>query len=88
MDAKATLLDRLIDGRLLIPSGVEGVYLRSARFDAIVDALDAMVGRFGASDAPEVLRFPPVMARQALVRSGYLNSFPHLLGTIHRLLAE
>jgi seryl-tRNA synthetase len=83
MDATATLLDGLIDGKLLIPAGVEGVYLRSARFDAIVDALDAMVGRFGAADVPEVLRFPPVMPRQALVRSGYLSSFPHLLGTIH-----
>jgi hypothetical protein len=83
MDATATLLDQLIDGRLLIPAGVEGVYLRSAGFDGVVDALDAMVGRFGVADEPEVLRFPPVMPRQVLVRSGYLNSFPHLLGTIH-----
>ncbi len=83
MDATQTLLDQLIAGRLLIPSDAGGVYLRSARFERIVDALDAMVGRFGASDEPEVLRFPPVMPRHALVRSGYLRSFPHLLGTIH-----
>jgi seryl-tRNA synthetase len=83
VDATTTLLDQLIGAGLLIPSGVEGVYLRGERFERIVDALDAMVGRSGAMDQPEVLRFPPAMPRDALVRSGYLNSFPQLLGTIH-----
>ena len=83
MHAITTLLDQLITGGLLVPSGVDGVYLRSARFEQIVDSLDAMVGRFGAIDQPEVLRFPPAMPRDALVKSGYLKSFPQLLGTIH-----
>jgi seryl-tRNA synthetase len=78
-----TLLDQLIASGLLVPSGVDGVYLRSERFERIVDALDSMVGRFGAVDQPEVLRFPPAMPRAALVKSGYLKSFPQLLGTIH-----
>ncbi|HEY7578026.1 MAG TPA: amino acid--[acyl-carrier-protein] ligase [Acetobacteraceae bacterium] len=83
MDVTTKLLDELVGAALLVPSGVEGVYLRGGRFERIVDALDAMVGRFGAVDQPEVLRFPPAMPRDALVRSGYLNSFPQLLGTIH-----
>jgi seryl-tRNA synthetase len=83
MDAPATLLDQLIAHGLLLPSGVDGVYARSVRFESIVDALDAMVGRFGAIDTPEVLRFPPAMPQVALVKSGYLKSFPQLLGTIH-----
>jgi seryl-tRNA synthetase len=77
------LLDQLIADRLLIHSGVDGVYLRSERFERIVDSLDSMIGRFGAVDQPEVLRFPPAMPRDALVKSGYLKSFPQLLGTIH-----
>jgi seryl-tRNA synthetase len=83
MDAPVTLLDQLIASGMLIPSGVDGIYARSIRFEAIVDALDAMVGRYGEVDRPEVFRFPPAMPRVSLERSGYLKSFPQLLGTIH-----
>ena len=48
MDAPATLLDQLIACGLLIPSGVDGIYARGIRFEDVVDALNAMVGRFGA----------------------------------------
>ena len=30
----------------------------------------------------EALRFPPVMSRRQLEKSGYLKSFPHLLGCV------
>jgi seryl-tRNA synthetase len=83
VDATTTLLDQLIANGLLVPSGVDGVYLRGARFEQVVDLLDAMVGRFGEVDQPEVLRFPPAMPSNALVKSGYLKSFPQLLGTVH-----
>lgn len=83
MDAIPTLRDRLIASGLLIPSGVEGIYGRSWRFESVVDALDAMAGRTGSMDNPEVLRFPPAMVSQQLVKSGYLKSFPQLLGTVH-----
>lgn len=83
MDAAVSLLDRIVAAGLLIPSGVDGVMGRSARFDAVVDGLDALVGRTGSIDRPEVLRFPPAMVRTQLERSGYLKSFPQLLGTIH-----
>src|SRR5215472_8606788 len=83
MDAQVPLLDRLLANGLLIASGVDGVYARSVRFDRVVDALDALVGRLGAADEAEVLRFPPAMPSASLVRSGYLKSFPQLLGTIH-----
>jgi seryl-tRNA synthetase len=33
----------------------------------------------------EILRFPPVMSRQQLEKSGYLRSFPHLLGCVSAL---
>ena len=35
--------------------------------------------------ACELLRFPPVMSRQQLERSGYLKSFPNLLGCVAAL---
>ena len=36
----------------------------------------------------EVLRFPPVMSRRQLEKSGYLNSFPQLLGGVCALDGE
>ena len=33
-------------------------------------------------EAPERLRFPPVLPRRQLEASGYLNNFPHLAGTV------
>lgn len=83
MDASVTLLDRLIGEGLLVPSGVDGIYGHDIRFERIVEALDAMASRLGAADGAETLRFPPAMPRASLVRSGYLKSFPQLLGTIH-----
>jgi seryl-tRNA synthetase len=83
MDAATGFFDQLAAAGLLIPTAVDGVHARGARFEAVVDALDAMVGRAGAGERPEQFRFPPAMVRSELVRSGYLGSFPHLLGTIH-----
>jgi seryl-tRNA synthetase len=79
----STLLDQLMADGLLISSGVDGVFLRSIRFESVLEAVAALAGRVGAADGPEVLCFPPAMPQAALVRSGYLKSFPQLLGTIH-----
>ena len=78
-----SFLLQLRDAGLLTATGIPGIEARSARFDAVVDALDALVGRTGAVDQPEVFRFPPAMPSAQLARSGYLKSFPQLLGTIH-----
>jgi seryl-tRNA synthetase len=83
MDAQASLMDRLVASGLLTPTAVDGVQARSECFEEVVDSLNAMAGRAGASDGAEKFRFPPAMVRSELARSGYLGSFPHLLGTIH-----
>jgi seryl-tRNA synthetase len=61
--------------------GVEGVYARTGLFEQIVEQLGLLLTR--ERDARvEVLHFPPVMSRSQLERSGYLQSFPNLLGCI------
>ncbi len=76
------LLDALFEARLLIDSGVPGVYGRGATFEAIRCGVDALVDAASHPDGPELLRFPPVLPRRHLETSGYLHSFPHLAGTI------
>ena len=66
---------------LLLPTGIDGVYARTALFEKVVDGLGALISSYRAPDT-EVLRFPPVMSRRQLEKSGYLNSFPHFLGCV------
>jgi seryl-tRNA synthetase len=66
---------------LLLPSPVGGVYARTGLFEQIVDGLTVFISRHREPET-QVLRFPPVMSRNQLERSGYLHSFPHLLGGV------
>jgi seryl-tRNA synthetase len=66
---------------LLLPSGIDGVFARTAPFAQVLDRLDAFISSQREPEA-EVLRFPPVMSRRQLEKSGYLHSFPHFLGCV------
>jgi len=66
---------------LLLPAGVDGVYARTAVFEDVVDGLTALISRY-REPGTETLRFPPVMSRLHLEKSGYLKSFPHFLGCV------
>jgi seryl-tRNA synthetase len=66
---------------LFRPLGVDGVYARTARYEEVVEALAAMISRHRDPGA-EILRFPPVVSRALIEKSGYLKSFPHLLGCV------
>lgn len=61
--------------------GVDGVYARTARYLRVFDGLQCYISRL-KDDHAEQLRFPPVMSRSQLERSGYLGSFPNLLGCV------
>ncbi|MDW8371528.1 MAG: amino acid--[acyl-carrier-protein] ligase [Geminicoccaceae bacterium] len=77
------LLEALVDAGHLIPTGTPGLYGRGAAFDALLDRLEALFDRLTADDRAERLRFPPAIGRALFERSGYLDSFPHLAGTVH-----
>ncbi len=66
---------------LFTSMGVDGVYARTALYVHIVERLEAYITRQRDPRA-EVMRFPPVMSRKQLERSGYLKSFPNLLGCV------
>ena len=70
-----------IRNALLRPMGAEGIYARTGTYEQVVEALSALISR-QREPGTEVLRFPPVMSRSQLEKSGYLKSFPHLLGCV------
>jgi seryl-tRNA synthetase len=61
--------------------GVEGVYARTALFERVIDGLGRLIS-LRREAGSEVLRFPPVMSREQLERTGYQNNFPQLLGGV------
>jgi len=70
-----------IAGHLFQPLGVEGVYARTALYEGVLGRLVEFLSR-QRDERAEVLRFPPVMSRRQLEKSGYLKSFPNLLGCV------
>jgi seryl-tRNA synthetase len=66
---------------LFRPMGVDGVYARTPLYEDVIQRLADFITR-RREPGTEVLRFPPVMSRQQLEKSGYLKSFPNLLGCV------
>jgi seryl-tRNA synthetase len=72
---------QLTSDALLQSTGVDGVFARTGIFERVVDGLNALISRHRDADA-EILRFPPVTSRAHIQKSGYLGSFPNLLGAV------
>jgi seryl-tRNA synthetase len=64
-----------------VPTSANGVHARTALFEQVIDGLSAVITARREAGT-EVLRFPPVMSRSLVQKSGYLKSFPHLLGCV------
>ena len=77
------MTDRLeqVAAAIFHPLGVDGVYARTGIYEQVIERLGAYISAQRPPQA-EVLHFPPVMSRQQLEKSGYLGSFPNLLGCV------
>src|SRR3984885_11905020 len=84
--SSARALDAIAEA-LLLPSGIDGIYARTASFEDAVNGLTSLISR-NREPGAEVLRFPPVMSRRQLEKSGYLKSFPHFLGCVSCLTGD
>jgi len=79
---QAAFLDDLVARRLLVETGAPGLYGRGWAFEDVRHRFAALVRQAAAPDAPESLRFPPLLPRRQLETVGYLKSFPHLAGSV------
>lgn len=80
---QAEFLAELLGRGLLIDTGVPGVYGHNATFEDVRVHLDECLSDEAGSRGAERLRFPPLLPRPQLESSGYLNSFPHLAGSVY-----
>lgn len=73
----------LIEAGLLLKSAVDGVYGLSGRFEGIIESFERYVTRMGTHLNPEIVRFPPIISREAYECTDHLETFPDLMGSIH-----
>lgn len=74
--------ERLLEAGVLVAGGSPGVYGRSKVFEDVVSGLSDLV-RARAVPGTTTLHFPPVMGREDFAHTGYLSSFPDLIGSLH-----
>ena len=76
------LYDDLVRHKLIFPVGVQGAFGRGAVFEDVLQRFNDLVSRLAKDDGAENRTFPPILNRQVMEKTGYLNSFPHLAGAV------
>lgn len=74
--------DELVAAGLLVLTGTDGIYGRSVVYEEIASAIDGLVVSEAAAEGSVAYRFPPVMSRRVLEETGYLSSFPDMIGSV------
>ncbi|MEY4563666.1 MAG: hypothetical protein RLZZ618_2943 [Pseudomonadota bacterium] len=80
--------NELVAARLLIPSGVRGVFARSGTFENVIVQFENHVTRETQDMQAEVLRFPPVFNRAHYTRLDHIYNFPDLMGSVHSFVGK
>jgi len=81
-------LEQLLQHGLLIPSPTTGLYGRSGTFEDIVTRLENLITANYRTNSTEIMRFPPVISNRTTEQSGYMKSFPQLLGVVHSFTGD
>src|SRR6188508_2528190 len=89
MDEASSKLDfmrKLLERRILIATGVQGVYGRGSVYDDVIARIQALVDVISRRHGAERISFPPVIPRAVVRRTGYMENFPQLCGSVHAFL--
>jgi seryl-tRNA synthetase len=76
------LYDGLVQHGLLLPLGVKGAFGYSGIFEQLIELFNKRIDAVAQHDGAEIRAFPPIISRNVLERHGYLDSFPHLCGSV------
>ena len=70
-----------LSAALFRPMGVKGLRANTGLYEDVFNAISALLTRRRPKGS-ETLRFPPVSSRRQIEASGYLKTFPHLIGCV------
>ncbi len=80
--------DGLVAHGLIVPAGVRGVFGRGPVFEDVLERFNDLVTGLARHDGAEVMAYPPVIDRKILEKVHYLDSFPHLCGSVHSFYGD
>ena len=66
----------------IVPVGVQGAFGRGAVFEDVLERFNDLVSAIARDDGAETRTFPPIVNRKVIERNNYMESFPHLCGTV------
>jgi seryl-tRNA synthetase len=81
--ARADFMRRALEQRLMIATGVPGVFGRGPVLHDLIGRIEAMIDPFCRKEGSERLFFPPLTPRETLRKVGYMDNFPQLCGSVH-----
>ena len=84
----AAFYEGLVAHRLILPSGVPGVFGRGPMYERVMAGLNHALDQIALNDGYETIHHPPVLPRQLLEKVNYLEAFPHLCGSIHSFMGN
>ena len=76
------LYDGLVKHGLIIPVGVPGIFGRGAVFEDVLRRFDDSSRAIADERRRREMLFPPTLDRKVFEKSEFLDSFPHLAGTV------
>lgn len=83
-----TFYEGLVQHGLIVPVGVPGAFGRGAVFEDVLERFNTLVSQLSRDDGAEVYTFPPIIDRRILEKVHYLDSFPHLCGSVHSFYGD
>src|SRR5438105_4517109 len=72
----------LVQHGLIVPVAVQGAFGRGAVFEDVLERFNGLITQISKDDGAELYTFPPVIDRTIIEKTDYLDSFPHLAGTV------
>jgi len=83
-----TLYDGLVEHGLIVPTAQAGTFGRGAVFEDVLNRFNDLVSKLSKDDGAVFYTFPPVIDRGILEKVHYMDSFPHLCGSVHSFLGN
>lgn len=80
--AQAELRTRLIEAGHLYPQPYQGLWAFGGDFEAVLAGVERQVHLMEPLQGVRQMTFPPFLGEREFVATGYMNSFPQLIGSV------
>ncbi|MCH8612126.1 hypothetical protein [Arsenicicoccus dermatophilus] len=81
-DRELALRQDLIDAGHLVELPLRGLSAFTGEFEAVLAGVERLVHEMEPVEGVQVMSFPPLLTQPVFERTGYLDSFPQLIGSV------